>query len=708
MELAFITSILRSPVFPPADPWLSGYAISYYYFGYVMVAMLARLSAASGGVAFNLALITWFAMTATAAYGLLYELLSLRTQVPLRVLQDGLRRSADHLWALFAPLFLLIVSNLEGFLEMLHARGLFWKQDAAGIWTSAVWQWLNIQEIVQPPAQPFSWMPNRPGGIWWWRASRVLQDFDFIGQPREIIDEFPAFSFALGDLHPHVLAMPFALLAAALALNVFLRIRTSGQNTETGRLELRKWLCEAEYWLAALILGGLAFLNTWDGPIYLALFAAAAFLASYLRDGLRWSLVAEFLVRCLVIGLSGILLYLPFYIGFSSQAGGILPSLVFFTRGISFWIMFGSLLLPVTCWLVWRWTRNGNPPALYDGLLVGLALIAGLWLVSNLYGFYLLRTQPNLAGIYGAAPGAPLVQDSTLRRLAQPGMWISLLLLLGLVWGLFRSFRRPDGEKDVSEAGELPLAPFNRADPFILLLVLIGLGLVIFPEFFYLRDQFGWRMNTIFKFYFQAWIVWAVAAAYAAVVLWQEIRARLGAVIFRVGLVLLLGMALVYPYFAIPARAGLLDPANWTLDGSTYLPAEELEAIQWLRSAPYGIVAEAVGGSYSGFARVSTHSGLPAVLGWDGHESQWRGGAVEMGTRKPDIAELYRAKDWSQAKAVIEKYNIRYITLGSLERSEYRPDELLFDQNLSTVFRNASITIYEVTPSQSQGQAANP
>ena len=40
MELAFINAVLHSPTFPPHDPWLSGYAISYYYFGYVIVAML--------------------------------------------------------------------------------------------------------------------------------------------------------------------------------------------------------------------------------------------------------------------------------------------------------------------------------------------------------------------------------------------------------------------------------------------------------------------------------------------------------------------------------------------------------------------------------------------------------------------------------------------------------------------------------------------
>ena len=53
MELAFINAILNSPTFPPHDPWLSGYAISYYYFGYVLVAMLAKIAGTPGGIAFN-------------------------------------------------------------------------------------------------------------------------------------------------------------------------------------------------------------------------------------------------------------------------------------------------------------------------------------------------------------------------------------------------------------------------------------------------------------------------------------------------------------------------------------------------------------------------------------------------------------------------------------------------------------------------------
>ena len=269
MELAFINSILRSPAFPPSDPWLSGYAISYYYFGYVMVALLARLTGTPGSIAFNLALITWFAMTGLAAYSLLYNLLALRGKE-----MAGQVRARTA--ALLAPLFILFVSNLEGFLEMLHARGLFWQQGSGGVGSSAFWSWLNIQELVQPPAPPLSWVPERATGIWWWRASRVLQDFDLGNQSREIIDEFPMFSYLLGDLHPHLLAMPFVLLAIGLALNAYLRCR---ENTQPG-FQMETWFRSLEFWLAAVVLGGLAFLNTWDFPIYVALFAASVDRAS--------------------------------------------------------------------------------------------------------------------------------------------------------------------------------------------------------------------------------------------------------------------------------------------------------------------------------------------------------------------------------------------------------------------------------------------
>ena len=75
MEIAFLRAILRSGTFPPHDPWLSGFAISYYYFGYIIVAMLTRLSAISASIAFNLGIATLFALTSTGTYGVVSNLI---------------------------------------------------------------------------------------------------------------------------------------------------------------------------------------------------------------------------------------------------------------------------------------------------------------------------------------------------------------------------------------------------------------------------------------------------------------------------------------------------------------------------------------------------------------------------------------------------------------------------------------------------------
>jgi uncharacterized membrane protein len=304
-------------------------------------------------------------------------------------------------------------------------------------------------------------------------------------------------------------------------------------------------------------------------------------------------------------------------------------------------------------------------------------------------------------GIWGAQNEGALVLNALLQRFYSPGTWLTLLAILALTWGLIRYYVcpvRPETELDELVQASPQEAITNRAEPFVLLLVLLGAGLVVFPEFFYLRDQFGYRMNTIFKFYFQAWILWAMAAAYASVVLLRELRG-VKAVIFLAAWLVLVSISLPYTVFGVWSRTGGFQPGEWTLDGADYLARyspDEMDAIRWLQEAPYGVVAEAIGGSYTGFARVSTLSGLPTVLGWPGHEVQWRGGAQEMGSRQPDIEQLYRARDWEQASEVLEKYNIRYVFFGSLEQSEYNSNEALFKKYLEPVFQNNSVTIYEV------------
>lgn len=748
MELAFINAILRSPTFPPNDPWLSGYSISYYYFGYVMAAMLTRLSGVASGVAFNLAVALWFALTALAAYGIVYNLsASLRRgrqeQGPPAVSANLAAR-----WgALLAPFFVLIVSNLEGFLEMLHARGIFWQQAADGTWHSRFWSWLNILELNQPPSPPFSWIPERVAGIWWWRASRVLNDLDMANRSNEIIDEFPFFSYLLADLHPHLLAMPFAILAIGLALSLYLGRRSPvagmgllpwlnslwlGEQPALARLELAQWLRRAEFWLAALVLGGLAFLNTWDFPIYVGLFTAAVVLQRYQQEGWGWRRLSELIELGVALGLAGIGLYLPFYFGFASQAGGILPSLSFFTRGVYFWVMFASLLLPLWAWLLWLWRRQGERTALLRGVKFALWVVAGLWLFSYLLGWLaanlsaignaLLAAQVGnsrlgelalamvqwgelLLARHGSADAASLLMGSLARRFAAPGTWLTLLGLLSFLWALLILSGRRQNREGVAEQ-ELP--GVSAPDAFVLLLALAGVGLTLTPEFVYLRDQFGWRMNTIFKFYFQTWILWGLVAGYASLRLWQVIKSGWGW-LFRLAWTLVIAMALAYPAFGLWMRFNSVRTDNLNLDGTAYIERfnpDEAAAMAWLRQAPFGVVAEASipGASYTSYGRIATHTGLPAVLGWPGHESQWRGGVTEMGSRQTDLQRLYQTTNWEEAEAILRQYQVRYVVIGPLERSTYRVSETKFQNHLKAVFQREQVTIYEVNLSAAGAQ----
>ncbi len=656
MELAFINALLRSEAFPPHDPWLAGYAISYYYFGYLLTALLAAMAGTSGPVAFNIAVALIFALAAVAAWGVGYDLLAPRLG----------RRAWAYAW--LTPLLVLVVSNWEGLLEVLHRQGWGWRGGQGPFWA-----WLDIFDLNTPPTGR-GWPPRF---LWWWRASRVVRDTALGGGHQEVIDEFPFFSFLLGDLHPHVLAIPFGLVAVAWARQG-LRWGTGA----LGRPGQRRW---PHFLLSALLLGGLSFLNTWDFPLYSALLAAG-WVVRYRARGWPWATALLRAARdAAVVLLAGVLLYLPFYVGFGSQARGFLPNVLNPTRGAHLWVMFGPLL--VVLWGVVGTATRAVPRRVWlRGVGWALAVTVGLAVVAwAMLGIItLLPAGDAYWGVYAAPDAATLVREALARQARALAGPLTLALLGGLALAalpIWPEARRPS-----------PTArPF--AEPFPLMLIAWGALLVQAPNFVYVWDNFGTRMNTVFKFYYQAWQLWAVAAGYGLAMLLAHRRWAWGALS-------LAGLAagLVYPALALPDRAaGFRPDQGWTLDGSAWLQRtnpDDWAAAQALAGARLGVVAEAVGGSYSEFARLSTYSGQPAVLGWPGHEGQWRGGYAEVGTRPQDMRALYTTNDWDQARAILLRYGIRYVALGDLERRAYgaRPD--LWDAHLRLWWVQGQTRIY--------------
>jgi YYY domain-containing protein len=592
-----------------------------------------------------------------------------------------------------------------GFLDVLHRRGVFWAFNPDGSAQSAFWRWLDIgsgqpASLTQPPAQPLRWIPDQ--FWWWWGASRVVRDYDLRGNFLEVIDEFPAFSYLLGDVHPHVLAMPFVLLGVGATLNLFL----GGWQGETNLFGwLRPRISPFAFIFAGLIFGGLAFLNTWDFPIYLVLLTGAYLLVRVRQAGWSWGRLLELLEFAIPLGILSVLLYLPFYVGFSSQAGGILPNLVNPTRGAHLWVMFGTLFVPLLLYFAYlRWgegLRVDWRTAL--GLTVGLVIL--LWFLSWGVAALALHTQAgqNLLQSQGVDSLAALYGASASLRLVTFGGLATMIVMIAVPVGfILRATRRASAPSpDLDESATSGMEAWPRAHLFGLLIALVAALLVLAPDFVYLRDQFGYRINTVFKFYYQAWILWSLVAAFGSAVLFINLRAGWKWA-YTAGFVLLMVVALTYPVLGAINKTNGFQPANgYTLDAlnalASYAPDEAAGAL-WLQKAPPGVIVEAAdpGSSYRDYARLSEYSGLPAVLGWVGHERQWRGGDAEMGSRLDDIAKLYQTGSWDEAKAIIDQYGIKYIVVGNLERTHYQLNEKKFSDHLPVGFSQGNLVIYVV------------
>ncbi len=764
MEIMFINAIRASETFPPQDAWLSGYAISYYYFGYVIIAMLADLSSVSSSIAFNTTIALVFSLTGIGALGVVYNL----------VRADAVRHGAvARLNALGAGVlglcFLVLMGNLGTALVELPWRGYapglvnaayfdFWDIEGRAGTSEVIGEDGTVRRVpadADGDAVPNWDEPRLPLDRFeftygmGWRYSRIVHDRDLSGTPHPIqpITEFPNFSFVLADLHPHVLALPFAVLAVGLALALVL-----------GGRGLARW----EYPFYAIWVGGMVFVNSWDA-IYLPLLVGAETLRRLLRNGnsvLHGRDLIGIVRFAAILGGLTLVLYLPWLISFTSQAGGVLPNVIYPTQWPQFVLQFGVFLVLLTGFLLVEMRRAGRRFNWGAGWLAAGLLAAAFVLALVVLG--LLAWESDMRGaVFGSTnPGASLgdlLPDILARRLVGLPTELWAFLLVALVVG--RLFARP-------AAGAAPAALHGAVSPatgFALLLAGAGAVLTVAPEFVYLRDNFGVRINTVFKLYYQGWILFSIAAAFGAwSVLGKFTKTEHAAGrrtvalqgVYASALVLLLAAGMAYPVLATQGRA-LVDTGRLaaqdrraecqraaatgesveceslpalTLDGApTMVSGDEYAAIQCLAALESGsgaVLAEAPGGAYEPHkSRFSGLTGIPTLIGWQNHERQWRGATysevtdyrLENGERRDrasDVQDLYTTQDWARAWQVIDRYGIDYIVVGGAERTmirqlagddtsrqrEYEQGLAKFEQVLTPVCEYGSAAVYRVRP----------
>jgi uncharacterized membrane protein len=285
-------------------------------------------------------------------------------------------------------------------------------------------------------------------------------------------------------------------------------------------------------------------------------------------------------------------------------------------------------------------------------------------------------------------------------------------------------------------AGLLLLRP-KQSDVKRLVLFWVGTGLLItlMVEMVVVRGDIG-RMNTVFKFYLQAWGLFALSAAAALGWLLEPVRKWLPGwrVAWRVALTFLVCSAFLFTLYGTMAKLKdrWVPTAPHTLDGMAYMayatyyedypnntestPAnqrglnmdlsQDYRAIKWMQENIQGspVILEANSRNlYRWYSRYTINTGLPGVVGWEWHEQQQRAvNPPEWVTKRiMDINEFYTTVDMQVVKQFLNLYQVKYIVVGQLEQVTYPGPGLdkfpAFVGNLwNEVYRDADTVIYEV------------
>jgi YYY domain-containing protein len=639
MDFSYFNALIKSISYPPYDPWYAGGYINYYYWGFLIAAIPTKILGIIPSIAYNLVLPSFFSFTASSAFCVGWNLSGRGLENSSEVKESKCSKR-KILSGLVAAVFVLIIGNLgtikmivQGFQRLSEIASLYIDERNFNTITSF---FEGIRIFIKH--RNFNYYP----GDWYWIPSRTI--------PGEPITEFPYFTFLYGDPHAHMFALTITLLALSWTIS-FINERMQYE---------RKWEFPVKLLIGGIVIGALRPTNTWDYPVFLVI-ACGSILYIFIKYAIppkkifpnltvRQKTIFLGILSAISFGLISYFLYYPF----SKWYGQGYASIDFWTGKKtplgSYLTHWGYFVFIIYSWLlneVKNWMRITPLSAINKFYPYRKGIIAGFLLILTAIALLVMR-----------------------------GVEISVLVIPAVAISGLLLFRKGNSEKQ----------------RFILILTCIGSGLTLMVELVVITGDIG-RMNTVFKFYLQAWTCLAISSSWYLSQLLANIKnsERKNAISGWITIILLLSVSVIlFPVIAsadkINDRISKTVPV--TLDGMEYMRyssytennqimdlKQDYELIHWMQDNINGtpIIIEANVPEYRWGNRITIYTGLPGVIGWNWHQRQQR--AINPSDwvfkRVEDVNAFYSVSDISVAKDLVEKYKVDYIVIGQLEKIVY-------------------------------------
>lgn len=729
MDYGFIMSMLRNPNLPANDMWLAGYSINYYYFGQFIWALVIKLSGIAPEIGYNVAMTTTIALPFAMAYSIGVMLF------------DGMAEKTNYLKGFWPGLFRIITGVLTSFVVIIFGNSHSFFYDGESFGNKILVALHNLGINVGNTAD-FSY-PDSTRFIGYNPDSKIVNELgEIIDEGDYTIEEFPFYSYLIGDLHAHVISMMIVLLIIGITIALITRTKFPDSyelDVVPKRISKKvkdiifkteyKRLITVELVAIAVLLGVAQQTNFWDFLFYFMFSTMALFVANTRSSKVFTDLSS---LICFIANVAAILAtYL------------MLGDKIYLHIIVQFLVLVLSYLL--VCFEPTALTRTsfGMSFIFTVSFIISLPFNANFDMISNSLG----KVTHN---------------SSFFQLFILWGTHVGIALIFVVFTILYKNYKllspgelsKTKNNKteiyDLPEGGFTnPVAKFfgerNLIDVFVCGMVVIGLMLISAPEIFYVRDIYtsGYlRANTMFKFAFGAFIIFGIVISYAVSrMVWittsknrNSVPALIIAIIAAIVILIVPGH---YMFAGMKGRYGdVTNKNNYKgLDGISYLTTyysqdsyieidgslnSYLDAIRWLNENVEGspVIAEAYGESYTDLNIVSAYTGLPTVVGWQTHEWLWRfKGVVDeesdllvadpkydvwdlyLTPRYNDLNVIYYSDDPYEIQSVIDKYNIEYIILGNLEYKLYDYDNT--DTILcvgESVFVSENLNIFKVTP----------